>query len=367
MDMALCDISAFYFHRIPPCFRDPLVEGVELDDVLGKSKFGSGAHLRSLLPGELHVLVDSRRGRYRSCDIRRHILTNAPESGVFEEVVHGLPVTSPCYTLLFAARHLDCISLAMMMYEYVGSFSVFHCSEEQNELVLQALAQSPAIGSRDCRFGLWKPFINRSGRVSDIWTRPPLVAFSEMDRFIKQMRGVRGCEKLQSAWRLVFGAAASPFEAQLAMLLGASRSLGGEGLSGFKMNERVDFPMLSRRLSGHSYCVCDLFYENASGLRPLDIECHSAMAHDNAESFISDADRQLALEHMGIDCLLLTYGQMDDSLRFREVAQLIAKRLVKTYRPKTVRYECAERNLREKLLIDWNTLGLLDGSVRRRG
>ena len=160
--------------------------------------------------------------------------------------------------------------------------------------------------------------------------------------FLDQTKGLRGSKNLAWAIDRVTGTCASPFEVQASILLGLSRRLGGEGLP-IQNNHRIRLNKQARTLYGHGHCFADIYIE-ASGSHPaLDIECQGRSIHDSEAAGISDADR--------------AYKQFSNERSYQAVKELIALKLGVPVKPKTPKEQTAEKALRHKLFIDWNTLG----------
>ena len=145
----------------------------------------------------------------------------------------------------------------------------------------------------------------------------------------------------------VIAGAASPFEGKAALMLGLPRSLGGMGFDGVKLNERVELSKDARALAGKSRCYCDLYWDDG-----LDVECQSALIHDNRQSFLSDSNRIAALSVMGVRVLPLTYDQLSNPRKFDAFATTVAKLREIKLRPKTDRQLRAANRLREELFQD---------------
>lgn len=109
-------------------------------------------------------------------------------------------------------------------------------------------------------------------------------------------------------------------------------------------------------LANRSTCYADLLFDQHKGKKPLIIECQGRIAHDNTASAVSDANRTVALQHMGYEVVLISYEQIALADRFDAVKRLLASHLGITYRRKTKNLRKQEHDLRRNIFINWETL-----------
>ena len=60
---------------------------------------------------------------------------------------------------------------------------------------------------------------------------------------------------------------------------------------------------------------------------------------------------------MGIDVLMVTYQQISEASKFNALRRLIFQKLGMAYKEKTPRRKAQETKLRQKVFLDWKTLG----------
>ncbi len=168
---------------------------------------------------------------------------------------------------------------------------------------------------------------------------------------------MRGNINLARATEMVTGITASPLEVQASLLLGLSRSMGGEGLGPFVNNQRILLSEQARKLAGQSTCFADVFFEANDRHGDIDVELQGHMIHDGGIAGGLDANRSLGLQAMGIEVVHLTSEQLSNAERFRETASYLAKMLGITRKPKSPKMLERELELRRNLFIDWETLG----------
>ena len=384
MDSVVCGASAFLVWRTPPLVRE-LAE-LSLDnkglpvsfdrlrevravlmrelDLWRRSTFffeqgrppsdaseGISLNVGALAPSvsmPVDVLVGSPGARRGSRLLRPHVLSPALSEGEVVPLAHRRSLTSPALTLLQLASSLSLPRLVMAASEFCGSFSVYRPPDALRELI-----EELAAGSGVPVMGGWRPSFEREGHPTDVWSRPPLATPSELRALAERAAGRRGCRALARAAELVVPDAASPFEVQTGMLLGLVPELGGEGHGGFSHNGRLDLDARAQSLAGQSTCYCDLLWPGGGERRALDVECHSAMFHEGEGQRLSDADRALALQSMGIEVLFVTYAQIASERRADALARTVAEKLGSEVVPRTDEFLARRAELRREVLVDF--------------
>ena len=352
MEDVLCDISAFRYHRTPPYVLNllpPVPSPCQDRRRLALAKHPLVSHDAKPL---VHLLVRDKSHYRKNQSIQTHLTTGDLPFGSIIKTPLGVKVTSPLFTLLQMAGHLPVVQLTMAMYELCGTFAVFKPSETTEAVLAQAADLKLDLHST------WKRVKDASGTPTDLWQRPPLIEIDELQRFATKITGMHNYRRFQEAADYVTGVAASPFEAQLSMLLALPRKLGGEGFAGLSNNARIPLSRKATRIAGRSTCYADILFESSNDKRPLIVECQGKLIHNNPMSLMSDSDRMAALQEMGYSVLPLTYGQICDVKNFDTVKRHIAREIGIGYQEKSTRQLKIEQELRRNLLIDWNTLGM---------
>lgn len=262
------------------------------------------------------------------------------------QIVDDLYVTTPAFTLLQLASKASLTQTVMLASELCGSYAVYKApapiASQLNKLALRGRLR---------RLGGWSPCVSESGQLTNLWKRPPLLNPSQLFSLAEEASPCQGCRTLRQASELVVPMAASPFETQTGILLGFSRRRGGEGFAGFTHNERVQLNRAAKLIADRGCCYCDLYWPDG-----LDIECQSGEYHDNAGSYLSDADRSAALELMGVKVLPLTFKQLNDERRFEAFSEAVAHARGMEPHAKTAREIAATEELRSEVLVDWYSL-----------
>lgn len=352
MEDTLYGISAFRYYRVPPrvlAMLPPLPQR-ELDT--RRARFKSHVLVSEMLGAPVHLLIRHRKEHAQPSCVIKHLQSTELPLGHFGETPFGIVLPSPEMTLLQMAQSLSPVHLAMAMYEMCGTFSVFRPTKLVEEIIAQADA-GRLIGEN-----AWERVPSDEGRSSDLWRRPPLTELASLHSFAKAIGGHRGSRTFLEALGYVTGITASPFEAQLSLLLAVSRCKGGEGVTSFANNVRIALSGKASRIANRSCCYADLLFEKAGPNKPLVVECQGKIVHNNRGSALSDSDRATALQQMGFNVLLLTYPQIANEKNFEIVKRLIFKEAGLRYREKSLRQLDAQRDLRRELFIDWNSIGL---------
>lgn len=384
MDITICDTTAFEYWRIPPIVR--LLLAGENDDIVlrgilrpgeveafraaalaelplcgrflqpNPSMRGSGEAVELLRPaipliaathdGPVDILVSQHSACHTSTLLRPRLWN--PETAACRtiRIRESTSVVTPALALLQMAARASLTQTVLLASELCGSFAVFEAHPLVRDCLqaIQNRAGIPIVGE-------WKPCLDSQGHLTNLWSRPALITVKQLVSTATAFAPRRGSRRLAEAAGLVIAGAASPFEVQAGVLLGFPRNLGGEGHGGFAFNKKISLTRDARFLAQRSNCYCDLYWEPG-----LDVECQSALVHQNEGSFLSDSDRTAALRRMGIDVLPITYGQLADASRFDALSRTISRMLDKPHPTKSDRQKQLSAKLRQEVLADWGSL-----------
>lgn len=319
----------------------------------GESPFGSMAP-------PFHLLISEKRVGYPSDSFIYHVWANEVLPGMIWDTEHGFSVTSPMFTLMSLGRWLSTHQLTMLLYEFMGTFTVYRPTEGVRE-ALQSKIDSNTLSAIDG----WVPALDADDNLTDLWKRPPLIQWNDFNRFVSSVEGVPGVGKLKAAARDVYGMASSPFEVRAAMLLGMPRRRGGQGFAPLELNYPIPLSAQARRICTERTCFADLYFEGDERRPPLIVECQGNAYH-GGERAAEDDNRAMALQSMGHTVLRLRSQQLKDEYRLDDTAKCIAGLLHADLKPKSKGLKRAERSLLADLSIDWWNLGEIQRVSRPR-
>ena len=377
MDTVICDKTAFNYWRTPPVVQ-LLACSPEADERLArvltnhdmevlsanfvqtqanfKQKHcgNAGQAYKDLIEnvpllalcgsGPFDIMVSYRGQARESCLMRPRIWCEPLGPGCLRPATQTLDVTSPEFTLQQIAAHHNFGHALLAATELCGTFSVYHTPAAIAGIIerLCAADQLPAING-------WMPSLDAGGKLTDLWTREPLITPTDLRLFAQKSDSARGRKKLERVAGYVIPGAASPFEAEAGALLGLPRRCGGAGLSGLSHNRRIGLTHDAALIAGRSACYCDLYWNEG-----VDLECHSKAWHSQRDNQLSDFAREAALELMGIDVVPLTHEQMTSARQLDAIVRLVSVKLGREVRPKSQSERRAEAKLREEILsYDW--------------
>lgn len=294
----------------------------------------------------MHLLVLDQNDRNSAKNFKRHLWSGELPSEAIREIEGSGTFTSPEMTLLLMARWMSAPRLALAMYEFCGSFTVYKMSREFEAQVKQA-------GTERLNYQAgWHQVVDSRGAATTLWNRPPLISLERLKEFAALNESAYGGKTFKRAASMVAGVARSPFEAEAALLLSVSRRLGGYGFK-IKTNEVIRLTSRARKIYRRDYCEADIYIESPDGTHIVDVECQGAMVHSGEIALVSDANRTTALESMGISVVQITYQDVHSAERMEIVAQHIATKLGVVLSQKTERMLKAERELWAELPSNW--------------
>lgn len=389
MPCIVSDITALRYWRTPPVARllttapedDPLLANLVTsarirrfrDDFAGCSeilsvvggagacRFGEGTRaaveaawtLATSTDEPIDLLASSQRERHSSRFSRSRLWGGPVPEKSLRQVRPGLYVTCPELSLQQVAARVAEARTSLLATELCGTFTVYVPLEPLGDLLQELIDDGvlPVIGR-------WRPVLDEGGRLTDLWSRPPVATPESFSAHLEETPSRRGRRRLEGALEAVRPGAASPFEARTGVLLGLSADRGGAGCGGFTYNHRVELTPAAASVAGRATCVCDLYWagDPAAGTRALDVECQSRLCHGTSRSLLSDSDRALALQLMDIEVVLVTSRQIETASGVEALASLIARRRGVGYREKTAEQMARRRRLLDEVSVDWGRL-----------
>lgn len=299
----------------------------------------------------IDVLFFTQGRRRRSSFVHPHSWTGEIPPKAFVRLDENVSVTSPAFTLLQLAASTSFPRVAAAAAELMGTFAVYDAPPCVRELLehLNATGELPSLGA-------WRPSFDRSGKLTNVWSRPPLLSADDLVAMADSCRGVRGARRLREVAALVRQGAASPFEAQAGLLLALPASFGGMGFEGLVFNQPVTLSSDARRIARRQRCYCDLFWPGEGSRHALDLECQSASHHEAEDSYLSDNDRSAALQLMDVDVVGVTYGQIASPARFEALSRLVGKKLGLDLPEPDSAIAARQAFLRAEVICDWREL-----------
>ena len=240
--------------------------------------------------------------------------------------------------------------LLMATYELCSTFAVFKPCERAQAQFNEAI-RLKLIDKDDG----WERVNDTDNSPTDLWKRKPLTSTTKLRNFIVKATGMRGIKRLRWALSRMSGITASPFEAQISMLLSMPRSEGGWGIP-IQNNVRVPLTGDARKLHDATCAYADILIETSTDSLGLVVECQGRSVHDSEQAALSDAERATALASMGYDVIQITYKQIENQAGANSIAKLIHKKAGLEFKPKSSDELASELDLRRHILTDWNNL-----------
>ncbi len=378
MDITICDITALHYWRIPPVVQllatapqadarlarlltDHDFDQLSANYVAAQEKFkkkhsgGPGEIYRMLMDavpllslcgsGPFDVLSTYKGEVRESGLVKPRLWRQDLPVGSIREATSIFGVTSPEFTLQQTASHMNFGQTLLVATEFCGGFSVFQTPEPMAGIIQRLCNQGrlPKIGG-------WSPCLDSNGALTDLWSREPLTTPTALQCFAAEAESPLGRERLARTAKFVVAGAASPFEAQVGILLGLPTRCGGAGLSGFVYNKRIGLAPDAALIAQRSCCYCDLYWDEG-----VDLECHSKTWHAAVDSQLSDFSREAALDLMGIDVVPVTHEQVGSKRKLDAIARIIAGKLDRKLRVKNSTELKTEARLRNEVLnFDWH-------------
>lgn len=345
----ICDRTALKYYRTPPRYLG-LCPALPTNDRRTPCREIARTPLVTEILGlPIHVLTDSRQNRSQSDTLKYHVMNHDLPFGSAVRTPHGFMLASPALTLFTLSRSMTFNQLVMTMYEMCGRFALFSPSKH--------LEDELAAHDIDCSNDGWTCVRDQMGRPTNLWKRQPLVTVAELKSFAHALGNIRGAKLFARAIDCISGVTASPFEAQVSMLLWINPSLGGWGYRNFGNNVPIRYSEDARALTSCDYAEVDLQILSPDGTREWILECQGRIVHDRIGAGTKDALRATALQTMGRNVTLITSDQISVERKFKALLDLLSDRLGIMWPKKSTMQIFAENELRAEIFSDWHKLG----------
>lgn len=353
-DAIVCDLSAWQYWSTPPAIRKAILP-IELaresmpksPELLAslrvprKNARRPDALIGSRLLGDLkgvslpvHVITDSLKTRLVTTLVHPHRMRIDLMDSELYDLGGGLAVTSPEATLRHLARTHTLGFVLEKMFEACGIYSVVPQTArvtatigllvKEGLLTRSAIARMPSISafydeagsivSHTDREGNpldWKPAIDRSGAITDLWKRPQLVSLDSLRAHTKaaaQIPRARGTARALRAAQQAMEGSGSPLESKAAIMLFTERSIGGEQLTDVKLNHTIALTKKAQVLAHQKTCVADAL----DSQHELVFEANGEAYHADRHGFAEQSGRRAALETMGYTVMNITNDMLND-------------------------------------------------------
>lgn len=340
MDYVFTGQSALNYYRTPPRYLEQFPEFQEPLNHSEQIRLLQSPPVKLITGLPVNLLSFHANIQHNSSFINRFVVSQElPRGSICESKSLGF-VSSPELTLFMLSKELPAGKLALIIYEFISGYTTFMPSRQFKE-IFNVSEQLANYSDRDN----WKQSVGTNKKPTNLWVREPLTSLQKLEDFADNSVGLHGVQGFRKALRMVAGVVRSPFEAKLATLLFAPRSLGGEGLS-VETGKIIRFTKAAKSLSVSEYAEADIYVESHNGEICIDVECQGEAFHAGNIAEARDAERTLAVESMGIEIMPVTYRQISNSRAYEELlAQLYSKLKIKR-RPKNSTQHEAEQELR---------------------
>lgn len=235
----------------------------------------------------INVLVGRKQDVHHSKGIRYSVFSGSLPSQSVCRLDSDMYVTSPKFTFVRLARRMAPIQLIRVGYEMAGSFA-------PNDSDVRGFSKCPAMFS-----------------------------VKELTSFLGHAKGVQGSGPARQAARHVLDNAASPMEAELAMILTLPRRLGGYGLPKPRLNHRLSLDTANGSMLSRTSVIVDLAWPE----RKLVLEYDSDQFHTGSEKIAADSERRNDIELLGYDVQTVTNKEMSNIGKTDKIAKSVASKL----------------------------------------
>lgn len=258
----------------------------------------------------IHVLVGRKQDIRRCDEVKYSSFSGRFPSKSLHRLNDGMYVTGPEFAFTRMSAQTDLLSLVRIGFELTGSF---------------AMNKNDMRGFSNCK---------------------PLTATKEMAHFLDHAKGLRGSVRAKQALRHILDGAASPMEAEMAMLLTLPKRLGGYGLPKPILNYRLDLACPRGTRLRRSAITVDAAWPKEK----LALEYDSDQFHTGAEKIAVDSERRNDILFLGYDVKTITRKEITSVTSMDKIAESIARRLGVKVRKAGNDFPTRQSDLRRRLL-----------------
>ncbi len=189
----------------------------------------------------------------------------------------------------------------------------------------------------------------------------PLVTIDELREYVNEAGRMPGVNAAKRGLRASVDNSASPVETPIDVSLALPRPWGGAGCGLPDANSEIPLTGEGKKLTGKKHVRPDLLYVNKKGQR-IDIEPGGSEWHSGKDAMTSDNDRRLALEHKGVEVIVVPWETFKDEGKWMHICRRVQRHLGKNYHAPSARMMARWRRVHQDLC---NT-NLLKQRPRRR-
>ena len=186
----------------------------------------------------------------------------------------------------------------------------------------------------------------RRGTVAFEYNLPAVTTPDKLRRFLDRSARVRHCKRARRTLRFVRANAASPREAQLAILLSLPFRYGGYAFSNPVLNRPINVSSVTGAYWGYDERRTDISWTGKS----IAVEYDSSEFHAGSEKIENDAKRRTLLQAAGFHVVVVTNDQFKRISEMDRVERTLGRLMGCRRRNRNKDYELKKRQLHQALL-----------------
>ncbi len=250
-------------------------------------------------------------------DVHVHAFRDVLPGSALLQIGRNSYVTSPEFTLLQMGRVVgDVHLLAALVTELAGDHAqlppgLICCKRYLDE------GKSPFKGMR----------LQGDGYVECA----PRTSIDQIERLLCRYPHISGAKLMRKALKGSGDGSRSTFETYVDVELQLPRYDGGKGAGKGKLNERIPFNEIEKKMAGGRSCAyADLLLTAKNGKR-IDVEPGGVFGHAGKHQMDRDNGRRHALEHAGIEVINVTWDEFTHQETWDAICRRITNHLGKRY------------------------------------
>lgn len=233
----------------------------------------------------LHVMALSSNVKRHASDIKFHFFSGILPNEAFFRLNQDAFVASPEYIFVQLANKLNLTELLLLGCEMTGTY----------------------YRNQDDTRGFSKI--------------PPLTSVEKLSRFVKRCNGIDGVKKARRASSYLIGNAASPMEAEAALMVSLPKALGGYGLPKPSLNHPLPLSAEQQSSMKRESIIADMLWTKGK----VAVEYDSNQWHSGNDKFIKDSKRRNDILSLGYHVQSITFDEISSIVSMDSICETLRK------------------------------------------
>ncbi|MEE1045081.1 MAG: hypothetical protein U0L51_06250 [Olegusella sp.] len=363
--LVLCGVSALWYHRLAAAGLLPLPYGCEIESLDGAASSLASASNADTSWMKISTADLAARDIYVKDEVETYLRKRHPEDPMealayAEAFPHTIDFPKPIDLLCADPGHRNwrngvhvhvyqgklpdgaLLKIGRNVYVTSPEFTLFQMGREVGDVHLLAALITELAGNHAqlpqglvcCKRYLDEGRVPFEGRrlIGDGYVDcAPCTSVESLDAMLRRYPHLPGVKLIRRALKGSGDGSRSTFETYVDVELQLPRCDGGRGAGKGRLNERITFDDIEKKMAGDRKCAyADLLLTAKNGKR-IDVETNGTFGHADRKRMNRDSGRRHALEHAGIEVIDVTWDEFANAETWDAICRRITNHLGKRY------------------------------------